>query len=80
MAVWEKETKKQRTAHDKLYILQNIGATRWWSKHKALSSIIDESVLRSEEFATDKLTNVITVLKEISDGIFDCKLDIWPET
>nr|CAI5851138.1 unnamed protein product [Callosobruchus analis] len=73
MAVWEKETKKQHTAHEKLYRLQKIGATRWWSKHKALSSIIDESVLRSEETSTDKLTNVITVLKEISDGNFDCK-------
>lgn len=73
MAVWEKETKKRHTAHEKLYRLQKIGATRWWSKHKALSSIIDESVLRSEETSTDKLTNVITVLKEISDGNFDCK-------
>lgn len=73
MTVWEKETKKQHTAHDKLYRLQKIGATRWWSKHKALSSIIDESVLRSGEIATDKLTNVITVFKEISDGNFDCK-------
>ncbi|CAH0557837.1 unnamed protein product [Brassicogethes aeneus] len=45
MAVWEKETKRKHTAHDKFYRVQKIEATRWWSKHKALSSIVDEEFL-----------------------------------
>ena len=48
MAVWEKETKTKHNASAKLYRLQNIGATRWWSKYKALSSIIDEQFLVSD--------------------------------
>uniref|UniRef100_A0A6P7H0E8 Uncharacterized protein LOC114349311 n=1 Tax=Diabrotica virgifera virgifera TaxID=50390 RepID=A0A6P7H0E8_DIAVI len=35
--------------------------------------VADSASKRSGEIATDKLTNVITVFKEISDGNFDCK-------
>lgn len=74
MVVWEKETKRKHTAHDKLYRLQKIGATRWWSKHKALSSIIDEEFLISEDSENSaKFINFISVFKEISDGSFDSK-------
>lgn len=74
MAVWEKETKRKHTAHDKLYRVQKIGATRWWSKHKALSSIVDEEFLISENSVNSvKFFNFISVFKEISDGSFDSK-------
>lgn len=53
---------------------KKIGATRWWSKHKALSSIVDEGFLISEDSVNSaKFFNFISVLKEISDGSFDSK-------
>lgn len=56
MAVWEKETKSNHKEHDKMRQLQNIIATRWWSKHRTLSSIIDEEFLDTEgETNTSKL-------------------------
>ncbi|CAI6346479.1 unnamed protein product [Macrosiphum euphorbiae] len=44
-------TSVKHTGHDKLYKLQKIGATRWWSKDKALSSVMD---LQLNIFKTDK--------------------------
>ncbi|KAL4101007.1 hypothetical protein QTP88_021028 [Uroleucon formosanum] len=38
--VWSDLTKKTHKCHDKLRKLNLIGATRWWSKDKALNSII----------------------------------------
>ncbi|XP_008178490.1 zinc finger MYM-type protein 1-like [Acyrthosiphon pisum] len=40
MKVWSDLTKQTHKSHDKLRKLNLIGATRWWSKDKALSSII----------------------------------------
>lgn len=70
MAVWQKETKKEHRGHAKLYKLHKIGATRWWSKHKALSSIVDEEFLVDSE-KKFKLIQVIKVLLNISNGRFD---------
>ncbi|KAL4148352.1 hypothetical protein QTP88_002616 [Uroleucon formosanum] len=38
--IWSDLTKKTHKCHDKLRKLNLIGATRWWSKDKALNSII----------------------------------------
>lgn len=40
MQVWSELTKKTHTNNDKLRKLNLIGATRWWSKDKSLTSII----------------------------------------
>lgn len=73
IAVREKETKSKHKAHEKMQRLQKIGATGWWSKHRALSSIIDEEFLDTEgDTNTSKLINVMKVLTEISIGSLDC--------
>jgi len=52
MKVWSELTKKAHTSNDKLRRLNLIGATRWWSKDKALSSIIkfNETDIKNSRF------------------------------
>lgn len=71
-SIWQNETKKEHKGQEKLRKLHTIGATRWWSKHKALLGIIDEEFLVDVN-KNSKLIHVIRVLLEISNGSFDCK-------
>jgi len=41
MDTWTSITSVQHIGHDKLSRHLKIGVTRWWSKDKALSSIMD---------------------------------------
>lgn len=52
MKVWSELTKKNHTSNEKLRKLNLIGATRWWSKDKALSSIIklNETDIKNSRF------------------------------
>lgn len=52
MKVWSDLTKKTHISNDKLRRLNVIGATRWWSKDKALSSIIklNERAIKNSRF------------------------------
>lgn len=71
MSVWEEATKKKHRGHDKLYRIQKFNATRWWSKHRALSSIIDEEFIKFDK-CSGKLIHLFTVLNEIAvDKNFD---------
>jgi len=45
MTTWMSVTGEKHSAHEKLYRLQKIGATRWWSKEKALSSIMNLQIV-----------------------------------
>lgn len=83
MTVWEEHTKSRFKGQEKLYRLKKIGATRWWSKHKALTSIIDyESFSDDFDCANDswKLVNLFHVLLDISKGNFDCKTKFTART
>lgn len=65
-----KITGERHKAHAKLYRIQKIGETRWWSKHKSLASIIDpeEDVLESSKFC-----NFLLFLVDVIGGGFDSK-------
>jgi len=70
--VWSDLTKKTHKCHDKLRKLNLIGATRWWSKDKALTSIIqfNEPNIENSRF----LLFIHFLLQIISkDSKFDAK-------
>lgn len=68
--VWTNEAKKEHVVHAKLRRLKKIGATRWWSKHKALSAIID---FNEHEKKFVKFTTFLNVLSAITKGNFNPK-------
>lgn len=68
--IWSKEVKKVHSSHGKLRRLKTIGVTRWWSKHKSLSAIID---FNEHEKEFSKFITFLNVLYEISIGNFDAK-------
>ncbi|KAE9542505.1 hypothetical protein AGLY_003366 [Aphis glycines] len=70
--VWSDLTKKIHKCHDKLRKLNLIGATRWWSKDKALTSIIQFNEPNIENFQF--LLFIYFLLQIISkDSKFDAK-------
>lgn len=76
MNIWKKQTKERYAGSQQLYRLQKIGATRWWSKHKALGSIIDYESVNEEgfDFKLSKQANLFHFLLEINnEKNFDCK-------
>jgi hypothetical protein len=68
--IWTNEVKKEHDVHAKLRRLKKIVATRWWSKHKALSAIID---FNEHEKKFVKFITFLNVLFEIANGNFDAK-------
>ncbi|KAL4120303.1 hypothetical protein QTP88_013020 [Uroleucon formosanum] len=58
METWTSITSVKHTGHDKLYKLQKIGATRWWSKDKALRIVMDLQL------------NILETNKEVENAIF----------
>lgn len=60
--VWTELTKKTHTNNDKLRKLILIGVTRWWSKDKALTSIIK---LNETDIKKSRFLLFITLLLEI---------------
>ncbi|XP_050064310.1 uncharacterized protein LOC126553187 [Aphis gossypii] len=74
METWTSITSVRHTGHDKLYRLQKIGATRWWSKDKALSSVMDlqlNIVEIDEEVDNAKFTTLLTFLTTVCHGNFN---------
>ncbi|KAL4105165.1 hypothetical protein QTP88_020437 [Uroleucon formosanum] len=59
---WTFITSVKHTGHDKLYKLQKIGATLWWSKDKALFSVMDLQL------------NILETNKEVENAIFATSL------
>ena len=70
--VWNKLTKCSYKGHDKLQRLQKIGATRWWSKDKALSAIVDKE-MDQKDVKQSKFILFFKCLTEISKSNFDAK-------
>jgi hypothetical protein len=72
MKVWSDLTKQTHKSHNKLRKLNLIGTTRWWSKDKTLSSIIqfNKPIVKDSRFLL-----FIYFLLEItsSDSTFDAK-------
>lgn len=74
METWTSITSVKHTGHDKLYRLQKIGATRWWSKDKAFSSVMDlqlNMVEIDKEVDNAKFTTLLTFLTTICHGNFN---------
>uniref|UniRef100_A0A2S2R3L7 Uncharacterized protein n=1 Tax=Sipha flava TaxID=143950 RepID=A0A2S2R3L7_9HEMI len=72
MKVWPDLTKQTHKSHNKLKKLNLIGTTRWWSKDKALSSIIQFNKFNVKD---SRFILFIYFLLEItsSDSTFDAK-------
>ncbi|KAE8741214.1 hypothetical protein FOCC_FOCC013248 [Frankliniella occidentalis] len=71
MEVWSSIAKASNSAHRKLRRLQKIGATRWWSKHVSLRSVIDEKFSVSENC---NLVQFLSCMADIRDSsLFDSK-------
>lgn len=71
MSYWKKCTGTNHSSHNKLYTIQKIGATRWWSKDKALSSIIDihlYSISENNEINNSKFVTFLQFLMGILRG------------
>ncbi|XP_050061585.1 zinc finger MYM-type protein 6-like [Aphis gossypii] len=74
METWTSITSVKHTGHDKLYKLQKIGATWWWSKDKALSSVMDlqlNIVEIDKEVDNAKFTTLLTFLTTVCHGNFN---------
>lgn len=54
-----------------------ICETRWWSKHKALASIINPE---KDDLESRKFCNFLLFLTEIIEGSFDCKTKFMAHT
>jgi len=81
MEVWKSVTGKNHSGHNKLYILQKICTTRWWSKEKALSSIIDkEFTIKTDLLKESKLITLLQFLIEINNGNFNSSTKIMART
>lgn len=80
MENWKSVTGKNHSGHNKLYILQKICTTRWWSKEKALSSIIDkEFTTKTVLLKESKLITLLQFLIEINNGNFIRLPSLWQE-
>ncbi|KAE8737339.1 hypothetical protein FOCC_FOCC017199, partial [Frankliniella occidentalis] len=84
MEVWSAAVQQSGKMHTKLRRLQKIGATRWWSKPKALKSILDESQNKAGE--QNNFIDFLSVMNTIKDSdSFDdkshfeakCIIDSW---
>jgi len=74
MLIWTSITGNRNRAHDKLHRLQKIGATRWWSKDKALTSIMDNILLVDRfEIENSKFITFFDFLLVICKGNFNSK-------
>ncbi|KAL4098359.1 hypothetical protein QTP88_022988 [Uroleucon formosanum] len=81
MEVWKSVTGKNHSGHNKLYILQKICTTRWWSKEKALSSIIDkEFTTKTDLLKESKLITLLQFLIEINNGNFNSSTKFMART
>jgi len=49
ISAWMATTKVKHVAHNKFYRFQKIGANRWWSKDKALSSILNINLVEDNQ-------------------------------
>jgi len=67
MLVWTEVNKQVETGHNLLRRLQKIGATRWWSKDKALSSMFDDNT-HSPLSDTRKFATLLICLHTISNS------------
>jgi hypothetical protein len=73
--------KSRYSGCEKLHRLKKIGATRWWSKHKALSSIVDFCInLNESDLESSKLVNLFCVLLDVTKGNCDCKMKFLART
>lgn len=81
MENWKSVTGKNHSGHNKLYILQKICTTRWWSKEKALSSIIDkEFTTKTDLLKESKLITLLQFLIEINNGNFNSSTKFMART
>lgn len=72
MSAWMAITKVKHVAHNKLYRLQKIGVTRWWSKDKALSSIIDINLVENNQnVENSKFVTFLEFLISVNEGNFN---------
>ncbi|CAI6365489.1 unnamed protein product [Macrosiphum euphorbiae] len=72
MTTWMNVTGEKHSAHGKLYRLQKIGATRWWSKGKALSSIMDVQIVEdSNKVENSKFVTLLEFLVAVCKGNFN---------
>jgi len=72
MSAWMAITKVKHIAHNKLYRLLKIGVTRWWSKDKALSSIIDINLVESNQnVENSKFVTFLEFLISVNEGNFN---------
>jgi len=72
MTTWMSVTGEKHSAHGKLYRLQKIGATRWWSKEKALSSIMDLQMIEdNDEVENSKFVTLLEFLVAVCKGNFN---------
>nr|XP_018915260.1 PREDICTED: uncharacterized protein LOC109042787 [Bemisia tabaci] len=68
MDIWRQQTGKRHKKHDKLYTLHKIGATRWWSKHKAIKALFGNI---DDDFESSKFVTFFLFLLEVIDSNFD---------
>ncbi|XP_008179735.1 zinc finger MYM-type protein 1-like [Acyrthosiphon pisum] len=72
MSAWMAITQVKHVAHNKLYRLQKIGVTRWWSKDKALSSIININLVESNQnVENSKFVTFLEFLISVNEGNFN---------
>lgn len=81
MEFWKSVTGKNHSAHNKLYRLQKMCTTRWWSKEKTLSSTIDkEFTTKSDLSKESKLITLLQFLIEINNGNFNLSTKFMART
>jgi len=74
MSAWMAITKVKHVAYNKLYRLQKIGATRWWSKDKALSYILDINLIEdNQKVENSKFVTFLEFLLSVNQGNFNTK-------
>lgn len=71
----------KHTPHNKLYRLQKIFATRWWSKDKALSSIMDIEYNESDDkIESSKFVTLLQFLTTIIHRNFNSQTKYMAKT
>lgn len=69
MTIWMRITGEKHSEHGKLYRFQKIVATRWWSKEKALSSIMDLQINEdNNEVENSKFVTLLEFLVAVYKG------------
>lgn len=72
MKTWTSITCVKHNTHNNLYHLRKIGATRWWSKDKALSSVIDlQLILNDDKIENSKPVTLLQFLTAVGRGNFN---------